>query len=465
MKAVFVEVKTLPQTIIITSCPSPLVVNRRHVYTHWEGDPAAAVEKSKHASTRSSTSVFSTPPSSLPTTPSPTHCSDNSTSDTGPASASKSKREESHGDPKSDDSVFERESPCVEKESGALGLNVGEEVGEKQAVEETGVSGGVREVEEERVEKERGEKPDSISGGGSSGVSQYPDKEEDSSPGTKVAGVNPHVTQESSLDSHQDSTPSSLPTSSSSPASFNTTPAISGSNLPAISAGDSPTKPPAPTASASHKSSSRQPFSRKFAAPIVVTHTRRTFPKSLPKNLDPKSTVTLLLSSSPSSSSTSFSEKAQQKKHTNKSHKSFNTRRQFPSSYHPSSLSKMTGAEGDQEESVTSRDSSISSPSSSSTPLTLRLKGREKERELWRKRFSSSSLPSSELSNGVGEHGARRGSVSGEGEEEGGGGERVKRSPAEMSAIQSRVRASLKAQGVVSPIHAPSQFVAVIPYQ
>ena len=379
--------------------------------------------------------------------------------------ATKSNGEVSHGDPKSDDSVFERESPSVEKDSSiSLDLEVNEEVGathrggEKREEEKSEVACG--EVEEERKESV-GDVPDgdSISvsqcprGCGKEGDAPQSSSSSSATRGVKTAGTHPPATLDSCSDSRQESTPSSPPTSSST-ASLNSKPAVSGSNSPSVSSGDSPAKPPpASTVSVSHKP--RQPFSRKFAPPIVVTHTRRSFPKSLPKNLDPKSTVTILLSSpSSSSSSSSTSDKSQQKhgKHGNKN-KSFNSRRgQFPSSssssYHPALSSITTEAGGDQEETLTSRDSQPTSSASSSS-LSVRLKGREKERELWRKRFSSSSsLPSSSSgSGGAGEGGGKQGSMSGE---EGGGGVRVKRSPEEMSAIQSRVRESLKAQGVVS---------------
>ena len=201
-------------------------------------------------------------------------------------------------------------------------------------------------------------------------------------------------------------------------------PLLSGSSPSSVSTA---TKP---LSASSGYGKARPPFSRRFATPIVVTHTRRSFNKSLPKNLDPKSTVTLLLSSSAASSS------AQQQKHGKHKNGKLSFKRQFSPS-----------RQGVQEEPL--QVSARESPSSSAA--AVRLKGREKERELWRKRFNNNnnstsssgggSLPPLVMaagSVGTGELGTRS-------SEEGG----AKRSPEELATIQSRVRESLRAQGVV----------------
>ena len=366
-----------------------LVVNRRHVYTSWEGDPAAAVEKSKHANR---SSVYSSPTSSAPTTPSPTDTDENT------ATVNKSSSQESLDQKMEDDSVFVTTSTPEHGSSSTADTSVTSSGG-RDSLDTVTVD------HLEPLEREGSAK----------------DVEETATNGVGVAGLS----ESSRCSDDCDVSPSKLhegekittaaddPDSSRSPLALPSSPSLStacfdskaiGAGLSSV-AGSSTAKPPS-SVSASHKG--RPTFSRKFAAPIVVTHARRQFTKPLPKNLDPKSTVTLLLSSTSS-----------QQKNKNKNQKSF--KRQFSPCYHSSEAAADENGVGNA---ASLRDS------------LSRLKGREKERELWRKRFSSST-------NWCREQG--RSSESGE---EGGG--KVKRSPEELSAIQSRVRESLRAQGVVS---------------
>lgn len=320
-----------------------LVVNRRHVYTSWEGDPAAAVEKRKH----NRSSVFSSPSSSLPTTPSPPEMDEQ-------AVINKSNSQELL----LDDSVFmtpDQENEDIQRAAQEESVTLEPMEGEKE-------SNGADEISSDMVLSE----------------SNCSDQNIDHSNEGKIGRSKPD-------------TSSSLPSSP-----------ISGSKHIAIplAANSGMVKPSTVTASPK----GRLPCSRKFSAPIVVTHTRRHSTKPLPKTLDPKSTVTLLLSTS----------LQQKNKHKNQK----GIKRQFsPSSHSPES--------GTLEENTSnaSRDS--------------RLKYREKERELWRKRFSSSSSGSREQ--------ALRSSESG-------GEGMLKYSPEELSTIQSRVRESLRAQGVVSVV-------------
>ena len=160
-----------------------------------------------------------------------------------------------------------------------------------------------------------------------------------------------------------------------------------------------------PTSSSTATFGHKRPFSRKFASsPVVVTHSRRQFAKFLPRNLDPKSTVTLLLSNS-----------MQQKYGKQRGQKSFQT---------GSALSSM----------AQSRYHSEGAPgNSASGARELKLRGREKEKEFWRKKlqYHLSSEEQQRCLDGV---------------EEGG---KSKHSAEELTKIQSRVRESLRAQGVV----------------
>ena len=362
-----------------------LVVNRRHVYTSWEGDPAAAVEKSKHANR---SSVYSSPTSSAPTTPSPTDTDENT------ATVNKSSSQESLDQKLEDDSVFVAATSPEHVNSDTADISVTSSGGRGSLDTET--VDHLEPLEREQVKTST---------------------EEVEETATDSAGV--MCLGESRCSDHRDVSPSELhegekttvapddPDSSRSPLVLPSSPASPFDSKAGSSSatGLSSAKPPS-SVTASHKG--RPTFSRKFAAPIVVTHARRQFTKPLPKNLDPKSTVTLLLSSTSS-----------QQKNKNKNQKSF--KRQFSPCYHSSEAAVDENGVGNA---GSLRDS------------LSRLKGREKERELWRKRFSSST-------NWCREQG--RSSESGE---EGGG--KVKHSPEELSAIQSRVRESLRAQGVVS---------------
>lgn len=320
-----------------------LVVNRRHVYTSWEGDPAAAVEKRKH----NRSSVFSSPSSSLPTTPSPPEMDEQ-------AVITKSNSEELL----LDDSVFM--TPDQENEDI-----------QRAAAQEQSVN-----LEPMEGEKES-DGADEISSGMVLSESNCSDQ-------------NIEHTNEGKMGRSKPDTSSSLPSSPISASKHIAIPLAANSGM---------VKPSTVTASPK----GRLPCSRKFSAPIVVTHTRRHSTKPLPKTLDPKSTVTLLLSTS----------LQQKNKHKNQK----GIKRQFsPSSHSP--------------ESGTLEDTSNASRDS-------RLKYREKERELWRKRFSSSS-------SGTREQALRSSESGGEG--------MLKYSPKELSAIQSRVRESLRAQGVVSEV-------------
>ena len=326
--------------------PTPfllLVVNRRHVYTSWEGDPAAAVEKRKH----NRSSVFSSPSSSLPTTPSPPEMDEQ-------AVITKSNSQELL----LDDSVFM--TPDQENEDI-----------QRAAAQEQSVN-----LEPMEGEKES-DGADEISSGMVLSESNCSDQ-------------NIEHTNEGKMGRSKPDTSSSLPSSPISASKHIAIPLAANSGM---------VKPSTVTASPK----GRLPCSRKFSAPIVVTHTRRHSTKPLPKTLDPKSTVTLLLSTS----------LQQKNKHKNQK----GIKRQFsPSSHSP--------------ESGTLEDTSNASRDS-------RLKYREKERELWRKRFSSSS-------SGTREQALRSSESGGEG--------MLKYSPEELSTIQSRVRESLRAQGVVSEV-------------
>ena len=152
-----------------------------------------------------------------------------------------------------------------------------------------------------------------------------------------------------------------------------------------------------PSTTSSYKRPSA--FSRKFASPVIVTHPRRPFTKPLPRNLDPKSTVTLLLSNS-----------LQQKYGKTKGQKFFQT--PFSQSrYHAD------GAPG----------------SSAAGARDMKLRGRDKEKELWRKKFHYFSGEEQQKSLESGEEAGK-----------------AKHSAEELAKIQSRVRESLRAQGVVS---------------
>ena len=307
------------------------------------------MENSKH---NNRSSVFSSPTSSLPTTPSPPDTDEH-------MAATKSSSQESF-DQKLDDSVFK--TP------------------DQESTDDVDDGRGSEEQRADLDPLERGEEENTEADEVPSGAGLVDCSDQSVAPLIHDS--------EKRVDEDKPDSPGSLPTSSLS------TPITT----PSTANPGTAVKPS--TAAPTHKG--RPPFSRKFAAPVVVTHTRRSFTKPLPKNLDPKSTVTLLLSSS------------LQQKHKHKNQKTF--KRQFSPLYHFSD-----GALED----------------STSNARELRLKGREKERELWRKRFNSSNS-SRELG---------RSSESGE---EGG---RMKHSPEELSAIQSRVRESLRAQGVVSRIH------------
>ena len=160
-----------------------------------------------------------------------------------------------------------------------------------------------------------------------------------------------------------------------------------------------------PTSSSTATLGHKKPFSRKFASsPVVVTHSRRQFAKPLPRNLDPKSTVTLLLSNS-----------MQQKYGKQRGQKSFQT------GSAPSSMAQ-------------SRYHSEGAPGNSAPGgRELKLRGREKEKEFWRKKlqYHLSSEEQQRCLDGV---------------EDGG---KCKHSAEELTKIQSRVRESLRAQGVV----------------
>lgn len=381
-------------TLSLSPCSLSPVVNRRHVYTSWEGDPAAAVENSKHAS-RSTPSVFSSPTSSIPATPSPTSTDDH---------VIKSSSQESL-DQKMDDSVFIRTTPeCNEQGSGD---------------EVTGSVCGTRSTTDQppdhfnNLEVERGGDNDvtiseRVQSTRNTHTADGSCKNEDQ---TVCMSEQEHekMADVDSLRTHHGLLiylSLSLTSSSSLCTAF-----ILPHSSPAAPSSDT-TKSPASVAT-SHKG--RSPFSRKFATPIVVTHTRRSFSKPLPKHLDPKSTVTLLLSSSNSPTA--------QQKHNK--HKNQKFKRQFSPPRHLSEAAL-------EENSCTVNSSSLSSS------LLLRMKGREKDRELWKKRHNSASSSAVSCS--------REQSKNSElGKEDG----RTKRSPEELSAIQSRVRESLRAQGVV----------------
>ena len=365
-------------------------MNRRHVYTSWEGDPAAAVERSKH---NNRSSVFSSPASSSPTTPSPIDTDDhtntttaNTTNTTSATTATNTTSEAAQSssqeslDQKMDDSVFG--APDLESE----GVD-GERGTEEQVDEQEEITTTTRE-EGENVDKDELIKDNVV-------CVDSPCNERNTAP-LDSNQVDQDGKKQANEDNADSSSPSSVsptcPPSSTSPSK----PASSATNSDPGAAKSSSANPP------SHKG--RSSFSRKFAAPVVVTHTRRSFAKALPKNLDPKSTVTLLLSTS------------LQQKYKHRNQKTIKS--QFSPSRHSGDVTLEESAGGTRGE---------------------RLRGREKEKELWRKRFNSSS------SRGVREQ--RKSSESGE---EGG---KAKRSPEELSTIQSRVRESLRAQGVVSSAH------------
>ena len=365
-----------------------LVVNRRHVYTAWEGDPAAAIERSKHANR---SSVFSSPTSSAPTTPSPTDTDENI------AAVNKSSSQESLDQKLEDDSVF---TTPEHENSGTADISV--TGGGGRGSLDTQTTDDLEDHLEREQVKTSTEEVEEVASDSVRAASLGESRCSDVSPSECHEGEKTTTVED---DADSSMSPLALPISPSSPVACFDSKATAGLS----SVADSGTAKPPSSVTASHKG--RPPFSRKFAAPIVVTHTRRPFTKPLPKNLDPKSTVTLLLSST-----------SAQQKNKHKNPKSF--KRQFSPSYHSS------------EAAAAAAEENVAGNASSPRDSLSRLRGREKERELWRKRFSSSS-------NWYREQG--RSSESGE---EGGG--KVKRSPEELSAIQSRVRESLRAQGVVS---------------
>ena len=382
------------------------MVNRRHVYTSWEGDPAAAVEKSKHAS-RSSASVFSSPTSSLsttPTTPSPTATDEHT---------AKSSSQESF-DQKLDDSVFIRTTPERDEIGGGedVSSGCGNRSPTSQPVDQLST------LEPERGAEDAAASGDRVSSGSSSASTHTIDG---ACKSEAQGGYNSEQECEKTADMdqlrpHHSLLTCSSHTSSSSTATFDS----KHSPHPTAAVAPSPdTTTPKPASSGTPSHKGRSPFSRRFATPIVVTHTRRSFTKPLPKHLDPKSTVTLLLSSSVSPS--------MQQKYSK--HKNQKFKRQFSPARHLSE-----GALDEGSSTITSLPS----------PLSLRLKGREKERELWRKRYNSASSSGANFSGEL--------SRSLESGREGG---KAKRSPEELAAIQSRVRESLRAQGVVRPQYLP----------
>lgn len=319
------------------------------MYTSWEGDPAAAIEKRKN----NRSSVFSSPSSSLPTTPSPPEMDEQ-------AVMTKSSSQELL----LDDSVFmapDQENADLSRAAQEQPVNLEPMEGEKESdrADEIAVLSEVHRSDQ------------------------------------NIDHTNDHTNEEKMGRSKPD-TSTSLPSSPVSASKHIAIPLAANSGM---------VKPATVTASPK----GRLPCSRKFSAPIVVTHTRRHSTKTLPKTLDPKSTVTLLLSTS------------LQQKNKHKNQKA--VKRQFSPSSHLSE-----GGNLEDNGSNASRDS--------------RLKYREKERVLWRKRFSSSS-------NGMREQVLIRSSS----ESGAGGGEMLKYSPEELSAIQSRVRESLRAQGVVSGVN------------
>ena len=346
----------------------------------------------------------------------------------------KSNERGSHGNGRSDDSVFEGESPAkTAGERDAAGEGDSER-GREEEEEVGGCGGGECEGDCVREEKSQGVSV-KCSTGEDTAPPTYPSpsrvlrEEDEEEKETHSVG-----TTEDTLNSHQNNTPSS--SSSATSLNHQTTGADSISTVTTTAVPNSVKTPPNASVTTAPPHKNRQSFSRRFATPIVVTHARRSFPKSLPKNLDPKSTVTLLLCSSPSSSS---SDKTQQKhgKHGgNKHHKSnFSSRPKFKPSHHSS-----PGEGGVQEEAGPGlRDSAPSL-------VVQRLKGREKEREMWKKRFGNSPV----TNGSSGDVGCEVVEVCRDESGEEGGGVRAKKSPEEMSAIQSRVRESLQAQGVVS---------------
>lgn len=389
-------------------------MNQHHVYSSWEGDPATAVQKSKHAS-QSSTSVFSSPPSSLPTTPSPIHSDVNTA--TTPA---KSSSLNSHND-----SVFIGTSPEHNDESaGTAIIDPGTEEVDSQS--QRAMLENQKDIELATAEERDGRQVMGHVTNGGTQVDICNDNvhchgNDTLSSGEKTLAVS---TTDALQRSHSDSLPAPVPSLSTT--TLGTKPTSTTSSVT--------TTKTIPVAPGGHKGR-RSPFSRKFTTPIVVTHTRRSYTKSLPKNLDPKSTVTLLLSSSTTPSST------QQQKHGKHKNQKSSFKRQFSPSRNSAAMS-----DGAQEEGLVS-STVRESPSSSSSG---RLKGREKERELWRKRFNNSSSSNNNCvvmtTVNIGPRDPDRNN-----DELGddGGGSKMKRSPEELSAIQSRVRESLRAQGVV----------------
>ena len=408
------------------------------MYTSWEGDPAAAVEKSKHSKTNngsrsSATSVFSSPPSSLPTTPSPIHSHSHSHESTTVVET-KSNERGSHGNGRSDDSVFEGESPAkTAGERDAAGEGDSERGREEEGEEVGGCGGGECEGDCVREEKSEGVSV-KCSTGEDTAPPTYPSpsrvlrEEDEEKKETHSVG-----TTEDTLNSHQNNAPSSSSSSATS-SNHQTTGADSISTVTTTAVPNSVKTPPNAGVTAAPPHKNRQSFSRRFATPIVVTHARRSFPKSLPKNLDPKSTVTLLLCSSPSSSSSS--DKKHGKHGGNKHHKSnFSSRPKFKPSHHSS-----------PGEGVAQEEAGPGLRDSAPSLVVQRLKGREKEREMWKKRFGNSPV----TNGSSGDVGCEVVEVCRDESGEEGGGVRAKKSPEEMSAIQSRVRESLQAQGVVS---------------